>query len=399
MTGIADLIALLLGLSGFGLQTNPRPPTVDASLEYAIPEADVVLHLDAASIIPGNYRKLAALPDDPQIKASPELSRAVRQVVTEVDSARGLVKTMSGIDLATDVADATAFVRVKRMDGDADGVVAVHGKFTAATIDKIAGMSHKTASKVGAASYVEVDNQNVLALTGNGVLVFGSKDLVVARLQPGYKGPGHAPGSSLGYAAEMLAGKPVFGISVTLSQAGRDAALKGLGQGTNLATDLVRRGKNGWFALYHDGIGWSWADSTPNGLEAMTEMSNGLVDLLRAGQIAPRGVAKIFFGVVDSYRGTREADQVIQHKAELMKLVDTYIGDGTFKAKVDADKKTLKLSVRLTGKSASEVIGLGALVPVGAFLFFGAREGSSTQPISAPAKIAAPPLPPTTKRK
>jgi len=398
MNGIVDVITLLLGLSGFGLQNNPKPPTVDASLQYAIPEADVVFHVDAASIIPGNYKKLTELADNPQIKASPELAKMVRQAVTEVDSARGLVKSMSGIDLATDIADATAFVHVRSKDGSADGVVAVHGKFTAATIDKIAGMSHKSAAKVGGASYVQVDNENVLALGGDGVLLFGTKDLIVARLQPGWKAPAHAAGSSLGYAADMLGGKPVFGISVTLSPNARDAALAGLGGGQNFGTDLLRRGKNLAFAMYHDGIGWSWADSTAAGLDQMTEMSNGMVEILRAAQIAPRGAAKIFLAALESYRSDRQVDEVLRHKADLMKVVDSYIGDGTFKAKVDADKKALKLSVRLTGKSASDVLALGALLPVGA-LFFLVERSPSPPPISTPAKIAAPPAPPTTKRK
>jgi hypothetical protein len=130
----------------------------------------------------------------------------------------------------------------------------------------------------------------------------------------------------------------------------------------------------------------------------MTEMSNGLVDVLRAAQIAPRGFAKIAFGALESYRGDRQIDEVMRHKADLQKVFDSYIGDGTFKAKVDADKKAMRLSVRLTGKSASDVIGLGAILPVGAVLFLSER-GAATQPISAPAKIAAPPPSPTTKHK
>src|SRR6476646_5501234 len=113
MVGIVDVITLLLGLSGFGLAPNTRPPTADASLSYAIADADVVIHFDATSVIPGNYRKLVALPDQPEIKQSPELAKIVRKAVTEVDSARGLAKTMTGIDITTDIADATLFMQVK----------------------------------------------------------------------------------------------------------------------------------------------------------------------------------------------------------------------------------------------------------------------------------------------
>ena len=59
--GLVEVITLLLGLSGFGLQPNPKAPTPDASLQYAIPDADVVVHVDAASLVPGNYAQLTKL--------------------------------------------------------------------------------------------------------------------------------------------------------------------------------------------------------------------------------------------------------------------------------------------------------------------------------------------------
>ena len=79
MIGLVEVITLLLGLSGFGLTANPKPATADAALYYAIPEADVVVHLDVASIVPGNYKNLLALPNQPQIKASPDLTREANE--------------------------------------------------------------------------------------------------------------------------------------------------------------------------------------------------------------------------------------------------------------------------------------------------------------------------------
>ena len=70
MLGFVEVILLLLGLSNFGLQANPTPPTADASLQYAMPDADVVLHVDAATFVPNNYRALTQLENQPQIKAS-----------------------------------------------------------------------------------------------------------------------------------------------------------------------------------------------------------------------------------------------------------------------------------------------------------------------------------------
>ena len=65
MFGFIEVITLLLGLSGFGLTPNPKPATSDQALYYAIPEADVVVHLDVASVVPGNYKHLLALQNQP----------------------------------------------------------------------------------------------------------------------------------------------------------------------------------------------------------------------------------------------------------------------------------------------------------------------------------------------
>ncbi len=388
LNGIVDVITLLLGLSGFGLAPNPRAPTPDASLQYAIADADLVIHFDAASVIPGNYKKLVELANQSQIQASPDLAKVVRQAVTEVDSARGLAKTMTGIDPTSDVSDLTAFVQLKPGASDPDVVVAAHGKFSATTIDKISNLTHKPATKLKSGAWTEVDDQNAVAITSDGVLLFGTKGLIGARTRPEWKAPPHGAGTSLGYAADVLAGKPVFALAMSLSQTARDQAIAGIGS-TSFATDVIKRHKLAAFALYRDGIGWTWIDSTKVGLDAMTDISNGAVDMLRAAQIAPRGFAKIVLGGLESYRGDRQVDELLRHKADLMRLVDSYIGDGSFKAKVDADPKTLRLSVRLTGKSASDVVPFGALVPFGLIGLLEMRAAPRSQPM-----MIAPPPPP-----
>src|SRR5262249_42520944 len=89
-----------------------------------------------------------------------------------------------------------------------------------------------------------------------------------------------------------------------------------------------------------------------------------LVEVLRAAQLAPRGASKIALGLLESYRSDPHVDELLRHKADVLKVIDAYIGDGTFKAKVDADPKTLKISARLTGKSASDVVPVGVIVPM-----------------------------------
>src|SRR5687767_9959408 len=101
MLGFVEVILLLLGLSNFGLQANPNPPTADASLQYAMADADIVVHVDAATFVPNNYKALMQLANQPQIKSSPDLLKMVRKMVAEVDGVRGMAKSMVGIDPTT----------------------------------------------------------------------------------------------------------------------------------------------------------------------------------------------------------------------------------------------------------------------------------------------------------
>jgi hypothetical protein len=228
-------------------------------------------------------------------------------------------------------------------------------------------------------------------------LLAGAAPLVKDRIADTWKAPSHATGTNLGQAADMLAGHPVFGVSLTVSQAMRQHVLKEHPD-KNFLTDLVRRGKGSSFAIYADGIGWTFNDSTAAGLEQMAMLSDGVVDVLRAAQIAPRGFAKIAIAALDSYKGlNKQVDTLLAHKADLNKLVTTYTGDGQFKSKIDKDARSLKLNVRLTGKSLSEVVPVGVVVPMAAvgFLFAGrAVEARPALEIPAPPHSSSTPAKP-----
>ncbi|MEJ7600366.1 MAG: hypothetical protein WKG01_20820 [Kofleriaceae bacterium] len=363
MPGIVEIIALLLGLSGLGLQPNPRAPTPDQSLRYAMPDADVVVHLDAQSIIPGNYKLLSTLGNQPQIKASPELARIVSKLVTEVEAARGLAKSSTGIDLTTDIYDATMFVKI--LPGkDPTFVAAVRGKLTTQVIEKIGKMVQKQTIKVGGGMMIEMGgDEPAIGVTRDGVMLAGAPRLVRERLADTWKVPARPVGSNLAYAQEVLAARPVFAVALSMSATARKEANAKIG-GKNFMTDVISRHKFATFSVFHDGIGWSWGDTTKAGLESMALMSEGTIDLLRAAQIAPRGVAKLLLGALDSYKGDKQVDELIRRKADVLKIMQAYSGDGSFKAAVNKDPVKLRLDVRATGKTLSEVVPAGALIPI-----------------------------------
>jgi hypothetical protein len=394
--GIVELITLLMGISGFSVGTNPKAPTPEASLEYAVVDADVIAHFDVGAVVPNNYKVLTNLANQPQIKASPELAKAVRKMVAEVDGPRGLVKGMTGIDVTTDISDATAFFQIVPKQ-DPNYVVAVHGKFNAGTVDRIAKAAGRTSIKAGAGAWFDAGDNNAVAVTKNGTLLAGTTSLVKDRMADAWKAPATTTGTNLGHARDILSQKPVFAMVINLSPTARAEALANM-KGQNFATDIIKRHKHWSFSVFRDGIGWSWIDSSKIGLESMAQMSDGLVDVLRASQIAPRGFAKILLGGLDSYKGmNKQVDDLIRHKSDIEKIVQTYTGDGQFKAQIDKDPKALKLTVRLTGKSLSEVLPLGGLLPIGAASFFMVRSKDAYS--SPPVMVSPPPPPPRAKKQ
>lgn len=388
--GIIEVITLLMGLSGLSVQNNPKAPAPEAALEYALPDADLVAHVDAVALVPHNYKVLTALKNQPQIKASPELAKLVRKAVAEIDAPRGLAKSMIGIDLTTDIHDATAFLRIVPKQ-DPDVVVAVRGKFKPDTIDKIAKVIGKVAVKQASGVSVDTGDGNTVALTRSGVMLAGTSTLVKDRLAAAWRAPALTTGSSLGNVADVIRGKPVFAVVITMSQAARNAALAEI-KGKNFLSDVIKRHRFWSFAAYSDGIGWTWIDSHKNGLDAMAQISEGSIEVLRAAQIAPRGFAKIVLGALESYRGTnKQVDDLLRRKADVQKIIQSYTGDGSFKAQVDKDPAKLKLTVRLTGKSLSEVLPAGGLIPVGMVAWLTmSRAPARMEP---PAQLVAPPAP------
>jgi hypothetical protein len=179
---------------------------------------------------------------------------------------------------------------------------------------------------------------------------------------------------------------------MTMSAAARGEALRHLAP-RGFATDLVTRHRAATFSIFRDGIGWSWVDSTRAGIDSMELVSNGVLDLLRAAQIAPRGIAKIAMGAIDAYRGTdAKVDDLIKHKADIMKIIEAYTGDGTFKVTIDKTQ-AMRLNVRATGKTVSEVVPVGMMLPIAVIGYVASQAREPEGPVMvAPPPAARPPV-------
>ncbi len=389
MNSILQVINFLLAMTGFGVTPNPTPPTADAALIYAIPEADVIVHFDAVSVVPGNFKALKALPDMPEIKAAKELRDAAKKIVTDVDGGRALIKGMVGLDLTTDVHDVTAFVQRGVVMDKPNVLAAVHGKFDVASISKLAKMTQGVVAPGG--NLVEIEGKVAVGLTKSGVLLVGTPSLVKPRLADSWRAPTRNNNALLTQAADVINGKPFFAVMAALAPATRKQIAGEIGE--NFLTDVVMRHKFMALSLYADGIGWVWADTSKPGLDRMIMMSEGLIEVMRAAQVAPRGIGKIMLAALESYRGkSRELDQLIAAKSKIANAITAYTGDGLFQVSQVVDAKNLRVTVRATGKTLSEVVPAALFVPAIAWGMF--TQASNGAPPAIIMEQAAPPARP-----
>ncbi|MCE9579814.1 MAG: hypothetical protein K8W52_42245 [Deltaproteobacteria bacterium] len=393
--GISQIFSLLLALTGFGVDANPKAPAPDVVLAHAVDDADLVMAVDVAAVAPRNMKALMDLPQHPMIKGNPDLAKMVKQVVTEATGARQMVKGMVGIDVVTDISSFVVYIRANP-GHDPDGFVEVRGTLPADLIAKISKLTGAPVEMIDGRGGIAMDTKAYLGIAADGALLVGTPGLVKPRLANTWKAPARPAGSSLARIATLLAEKPFVTVALHPS-AGMiaDATAKG---GDNFGVDLLKDADFLGAALRSDGITWSHVMKSKAGFERVGMMMEGVIELMRAAQIAPRGLAKIVVASLDSYAGkNRDLDDLIKHKADILKVVDAFSGDGQFKVAFDRDAKARSVVVHATGKSLSEVLP-GVIVPlgmVGALVFSGSRMKAPAQayPSQAQTGVAVPPKP------
>ena len=97
-------------------------------------------------------------------------------------------------------------------------------------------------------------------------------------------------------------------------------------------------------------------------------------------------------------RGTKNPvfNALSEHQDEIIKLLDDTIGDGNFKAKIKADKRTLTVTIDAHGKKLSEVLPVGGLpllmAPAYLLMSVGQPKPSSSDKTKSNTPVAPPVL-------
>jgi hypothetical protein len=400
--GFIEILSVLMALSGTTIEANPKAPSGDVVLKYAPETSDLVLHVDAAAIVPDLYLTLSNLPQAPSVKDDPKLRSAVSEMLKEVEAGRGMVKAFTGIDVTTDVTSLTAWLTFGA-SGPPEAIIVVRGNFANLLLDRAATMVGGTVEEIDGQKTVTLPAQGMrVALTKDGDLLAGTDALIKARLGKDWKPAKRAKGSNLARIATMLDAKPFFLGTSTPSATAVTRATSELG--ANFGADLVGSHAFAALALHSTGAGWSWVGTGKASYERALLFSEGAIDLMRAGVVAPRGLVRVAVAALESYAGKGpEIDYLVKHKDELLKLVGDMTGDGNFAVKWDKDAKKHTLSVRATGKHFSEVVPVAAVAGMAATGFMVgsdmSKSSSKKSSGSSKPKMVQPPKPAATKKK
>jgi hypothetical protein len=387
MHGLLQVISLMLALGGFGIDDEAKAPSADTVLEFAVDDADVILHANVAAVAPHNYDVLVGLADDPAIKASADLLALAKKVKSNLEGVRGMASAIAGIDLIDDVTSLTVFLDIVP-GADPTRLVVARGKFPKDLVDKLAKVAGGTPGTIDGRATLEVDASTFIGTARNGALLIGPRAWVEPRVDDDWKAAKRKKGSAWATIAKYLDAKPFLLAASKLDAT--DATATGKELGANFLSDLATSHELAILALAHDGLSFYWKDRTKDHLARVALATDGVLDLMRAGHVAPRGMAKLLVAAIDSYAGTSpELDELIAHKDELLAVVESYSGDGKFKADVKKDTKARTLTVHATGKKLSDVIPMALLVPavVAGFLYADAQPAPAPTP--APKKKPA----------
>jgi hypothetical protein len=361
MHGLLQVIGLMLALGGFGVDENKQAPSADEVLEYAVPDADAMIHLDVAAVAPRNYDALIALRDAPAVKSSPDVLALVKKLRSNLEGVRSMGKAVTGVDLVEDIESVTVFLDLVP-GAEPIRMAVARGTFPSNVLAKLAKIAGGTTGTIDGRTTLDLGDL-FLGTTADGALIAGPKDWVEPRIDDDWKPAERKKGTAWATIGKFADGRPFLLLAGKIGEADAKAIAKELGPG--FLADLVTSHELHVLALHHDGIAFHWKDRSKKHLERMELAAEGVIELMRAGHVAPRGLTKLLVAALDAYAGvTPELDELIAHKGDLTALVETYSGTGEFESSIKKDKKARTLTVRATGEKLSDVIPFAAIVPL-----------------------------------
>lgn len=357
------VLLAILALGGVGVEQNPKAPSAAEVLRYAPGEADYMVHFDAAAVLPGTYKAIRDLPNEPVVAAVPELLEAAQTVVREMDMALGQVRQMIGFQPITDIGSVTAWFS---LEGAPQVLVVVRGDLPRDLVQRLAGLTGSEPVPLGTSQVLEVDGM-VLGMSHRGDALFGSREMVAPRLAADWR-PVRPARDTLGARAnKLLRGKPFLALASAPRGAARQLIEGQFAHEQELAllADILLGHSYAELAMTHKGVSWTWIATESAGYDRAKLASEGMIDLMRAGHHLARGSVRLLLAGMASYADQSEVIALLlQHQEAVLDLALQHTGDGNFTARVQGRERDRTVTVTASARRLSEVIPIGALVPL-----------------------------------
>jgi hypothetical protein len=373
--GFIELIALLTTLGSFGVDANPRAPAAAEVTRYAPADADFMIHADLQAVVPGNHQRLQALMSDKVVKDNPQLRGALDSVLREIRTSASTIKGLTGLDPMADVHSVSSWIKLPGA-GEPQFLVVLRGNLSADLVDRIAATTGSEVLTIEDEKACVTPDGSIMLAVKKGQLLLGTAAWVQERLARSWKA--RSPDARV---AGLLDARPFVAVTSMPSQPAVERLARDIAGGDTMVADLVRGHELGMVALTHKGMTWTITARERRGYERAIMASEGLLDLMRANHFVLRGLAKVVMAGLPSYAGQGpEIDAILRHQEQLMKVVDSVTGDGTFKVDFQKQPRQRTITVKATGKSLSDVISVAGVLPVvgaGMYWFMRGMDGNT----------------------
>ena len=393
MEEFVQLLSVLFSLSDFGVAQSAKAPSPAEVSKYGVEDADVLLFVDLEPVVAKNYRAFVALRDKKDIQAAPEVRAAVDRAVAEAEEAREQAKKTIGIDPVTDLRSITVWVKLGA--GEPTGVMAARGNFPPGWIDSLAHLG-RDAFEVDGQKAIVV-GEAVVARTRDGQALVGTRALVEERLKKGWRPPAARAGSAAAELKTALAERPLASAVFAPGAAARQLVLARADD--QPLRDVLAGLSQLRFSILRNGVSWRYVATDRDAYQAAVLASEGTLDLMRAGHLFARALARLVLsGVRTHARSQPSLQAIVAREKDLLRLVDQLTGDGRFSASVSRAPGKNTVTVKATGRTLSQVVPVAAVFPLAAAgALFGvarrkeaiapAETSASAPPVAAPAPI------------
>jgi hypothetical protein len=369
---IPSITGLLLSISGFGINPNPRAPAAVEVLKYAPTDTMAVLHLDLVPLL-ANYPALVELSRSPLVDLSPDLASALTTTVREIDSARNVARVALSMDILTDVTSATVFLTP---GGDQlRGLAVVRGKIPPALFTLAAGFIENATVDTERAI---ISSEGVtIAMVGSDLLL-GSSDLVEERLAASWKPTRPPAGSLLARSAATFDKRPFLVV---------------------IGDDRVGGSTPEWpFALasvemYHNSLRFLIDSKSASDHTSAVLLTEAIADLMRGIHAFPRGLARMLLAALPHLRQPR-FHKLVASQSQLLAFLGDELTSSNLKVTFENDRRAMRAGVKVSARSIAHVIPVMSLCTIVAIGLMVEKETEAAPPAPARRPTLQTPQPP-----